>query len=127
MIAVPRDNQSIISISSVNASMVGENRGDYCITKSALEMLNKLFATRLGEHGIASYELRPGMIQTEMTAPVFEKYDAFIQSGGVPMRRWGQPADIAQAVVTLATGGLPFSTGIHVDIGGGLHLHRLKG
>jgi 3-oxoacyl-[acyl-carrier protein] reductase len=90
-------------------------------------MLNKLFATRLAEFGIAAFELRPGIIQTEMTAPVFDKYDSYIQSGGVPMRRWGQPDDIGKAVVTLATGGLPYATGISVDIGGGLHLHRLKG
>ena len=125
--AQPTSGQTIITISSVNASMIGENRADYCITKAALTMLNKLFATRLAEFGIAVFELRPGIIQTEMTAPVFDKYDSYIQSGGVPMRRWGQPDDIGKAVVTLATGGLPYATGIHVDIGGGLHLHRLKG
>jgi NAD(P)-dependent dehydrogenase (short-subunit alcohol dehydrogenase family) len=125
--AVPASGQSIITISSVNASMIGENRADYCITKASLTMLTKLFATRLGEHGIAVFEIRPGMFQTDMTAPAFDKYDPYIRSGGVPMRRWGQPEEIGKAVATLATGGLPFATGIHVDIGGGLHLHRLKG
>lgn len=119
--------QTIITISSVNASMIGENRADYCITKSALSMLNKLFATRLGEHGIGVFEIRPGIIETEMTAPVFAKYDPYIRSGGVPMQRWGQPEDIAKSIRTVATGGLPFATGIHLDIGGGIHLHRLKG
>ena len=128
MIHAPKSSgQTIITISSVNASMIGENRADYCITKAALTMLNKLFATRLAESGIAVFELRPGIIETEMTAPAFDKYDPYIRSGGVPMRRWGQPDDVGKAVVTLATGGLPFATGIHVDIGGGLHLHRLQG
>lgn len=119
--------RTIITISSVNASMIGENRADYCITKSSLTMLNKLFATRLAEFGINLFEVRPGIIETDMTAPVFEKYDPYIRSGGVPMQRWGRPDDIAQTIVTLATGGLPFATGIHLEIGGGIHLHRLKG
>lgn len=119
--------RTIVTISSVNASMIGENRADYCITKSALTMLNKLFATRLAEFGINLFEVRPGIIETEMTAPVFEKYDPYIKSGGVPMQRWGKPEEIAQTIVTLATGGLPFATGIHLEIGGGIHLHRLKG
>lgn len=125
--AQPSSGQTIVTISSVNASMIGENRADYCITKASLTMLTKLFATRLGEHGIAVFEVRPGIFQTDMTAPAFDKYDPYIRSGGVPMRRWGQPEEIGKAVATLATGALPFATGIHVDIGGGLHLHRLKG
>jgi 3-oxoacyl-[acyl-carrier protein] reductase len=93
--------RSILTISSANAELVGENRADYCITKSSLSMMTKLFAARLAQHGV-------------------------IASGGVPMRRWGLPDDVAQASVTLATGGLPFATGMHVDIGGGLQLHRLQ-
>lgn len=119
--------KTIMTISSVNASMIGENRADYCITKSSLTMLNKLFATRLAEFGISLFEIRPGIIETEMTAPVFNKYDPYIKSGGVPMQRWGQPDDIAKTIVTLATGGIPFATGIHLDVGGGIHMHRLKG
>jgi 3-oxoacyl-[acyl-carrier protein] reductase len=118
--------RSILTISSANAELVGENRADYCITKSSLSMMTKLFAARLAEHGIGVFEIRPGIIKTEMTEPVFAKYDPYIASGGVPMRRWGLPGDVAQAAVTLATGGLPFATGMHVDIGGGLQLHRLQ-
>jgi 3-oxoacyl-[acyl-carrier protein] reductase len=119
--------RSVVTISSVNAELIGDSRADYCITKSALEMLSKLFAVRLSEAQVGVFEVRPGIIRTDMTAPATERYDAFIASGGVPMGRWGTPGDIAQAVVTLATGGLPFATGMHVDIGGGLHMHRLKG
>jgi NAD(P)-dependent dehydrogenase (short-subunit alcohol dehydrogenase family) len=119
--------RSVVTISSLNAEVVGDNRADYCITKAALAMLNKLFALRLGEAEVGVFEVRPGIIKTDMTAPAAERYDAFIASGGVPMGRWGMPEDVAQAVVTLATGGLPFATGMHVDIGGGLHMNRLKG
>lgn len=117
--------RSILTISSCNAEMVGENRADYCMTKSALTMLTKLFAMRTAEAGIAVFEIRPGIIKTDMTAPATAKYDPFINAGGVPMRRWGTPEDVGQAAATLATGGLPFATGMHVDIGGGLQLHRL--
>jgi NAD(P)-dependent dehydrogenase (short-subunit alcohol dehydrogenase family) len=119
--------RSVVTISSVNAEMIGDSRADYCITKSALPMLNKLFAARLSEAQVGVFEVRPGIIKTDMTAPATERYDAFIAAGGVPMGRWGTPEDIAQTVVSLATGGLPFATGMHVDIGGGLHMHRLKG
>lgn len=119
--------RSVVTISSVNAEMIGDSRADYCITKSALPMLSKLFAVRLSEAQVGVFEVRPGIIKTDMTAPATERYDAFIASGGVPMGRWGMPDDIAQTVVTLATGGLPYATGMHVDIGGGLHMHRLKG
>jgi NAD(P)-dependent dehydrogenase (short-subunit alcohol dehydrogenase family) len=122
-----RTYRCVVTISSVNAELIGDSRADYCITKSALEMLSKLFAVRLSEARVGVFEVRPGIIKTDMTAPATERYDAFIASGGVPMGRWGTPEDIAQTVVTLATGGLPFATGMHVDIGGGLHMHRLKG
>ncbi|SAL14077.1 3-oxoacyl-[acyl-carrier-protein] reductase [Caballeronia peredens] len=117
--------RTIITISSANASIVGENRGDYCMTKSALAMMNKLFASRLASSGISAFEVRPGIIETEMTAPAAQRYGAFIESGGVPMRRWGNADDVAKAVATLATGGLPFTTGIHIDVGGGMQLHRV--
>ncbi|MBN3849585.1 3-ketoacyl-ACP reductase [Paraburkholderia sp. Ac-20342] len=123
--ATPGCHQTIITISSANASIVGENRGDYCMTKSALAMMNKLFASRLASSGITTFEIRPGIIETEMTAPAAERYEPFIQTGGVPMRRWGQAEDVAQAVATLATGGLPFTTGVHIDVGGGMQLHRV--
>jgi 3-oxoacyl-[acyl-carrier protein] reductase len=119
--------RSVITISSVNAELIGDSRADYCITKSALTMLSKLFAVRLSEAQVGVFEVRPGVIKTDMTAPATERYNAFIAAGGVPMGRWGTPDDIAQSVVTLATGGLPFATGMHVDIGGGLQMYRLKG
>jgi NAD(P)-dependent dehydrogenase (short-subunit alcohol dehydrogenase family) len=119
--------RSVITISSVNAELIGDSRADYCITKSALTMMSKLFAVRLSEAQVGVFEVRPGVIKTDMTAPATERYNAFIAAGGVPMGRWGTPDDIAQGVVTLATGGLPFATGMHVDIGGGLQMYRLKG
>ena len=118
-------NRTIQTVSSVNADMVGDNRADYCMTKASLTMLTKLFATRLAEAGIGVFEIRPGIIRTDMTQPATAKYDPFIEAGGVPMRRWGTPDDIGQTAVTLATGGLPFATGMHIDVGGGLQIHRL--
>jgi len=117
--------RSIITISSANAEIVGENRGDYCITKSGLAMMTKLFASRLAGDGIAVFEVRPGIIATEMTHPAADRYNQLIETGGVPMRRWGTPDDVATAVATLARGDIPFATGIHVDIGGGLQIHRV--
>jgi NAD(P)-dependent dehydrogenase (short-subunit alcohol dehydrogenase family) len=123
--ATPACPRTIITISSANASIVGENRADYCMTKSALAMMNKLFASRLAEAGIMAFEVRPGIIETDMTAPAFERYEPFIKDGGVPMRRWGDAQEVGQVVATLATGGLPFTTGIHIDVGGGMQLHRV--
>jgi NAD(P)-dependent dehydrogenase (short-subunit alcohol dehydrogenase family) len=114
-----------VTIGSANAEIVGENRGDHCMTKAALAMMNKLFASRLAAAGIASFEVRPGIIRTEMTAPAAARYEAFITSGGVPMPRWGEADDIGRAVATLACGGLPYMTGTHIDIGGGMQLHRV--
>lgn len=117
--------RSIATISSANVEIVGENRADYCITKTSLAMLSKLFAARLAEAGVGVFEIRPGIIATEMTAQAKPRYDPYIQEGGVPMKRWGEPADVGAVVATLACGSMPFTTGIHVDVGGGLHLHRL--
>jgi 3-oxoacyl-[acyl-carrier protein] reductase len=88
-------------------------------------MMTKLFATRLAEAGIGVFEIRPGIIATDMTAPARQVYQPFIEGGGVPMRRWGTPQDVAQAVGTLACGGLTYATGFHLDIGGGMQLHRV--
>lgn len=117
--------RSIITIGSANAEIVGENRGDYCITKTGLSMMTKLFASRLAADNIAVFEVRPGIIRTQMTAPASARYDAFIADGGVPMQRWGNPDDVAETVRTLASGGLPFATGMHVDVSGGMQLHRV--
>jgi NAD(P)-dependent dehydrogenase (short-subunit alcohol dehydrogenase family) len=117
--------RSIIWIGSANAEIVGEQRADYCISKAATAMMSKLFAARLAEYDIRTYEIRPGIIATDMTAPAKGRYDSFIANGGVPLRRWGTASDVARTVATIARGDLPFCTGIHVDVGGGLHLHRV--
>jgi 3-oxoacyl-[acyl-carrier protein] reductase len=116
---------AIVFISSVSAEMVSVNRPQYCIAKAGLSMASKLFAHRLAPHGISIYELRPGIIATDMTAPVKEKYDGFIAGGGVPQRRWGTPDDVALAVESLLDGRFPYSTGAVIAIDGGLGIHSL--
>jgi NAD(P)-dependent dehydrogenase (short-subunit alcohol dehydrogenase family) len=118
-------HRSIVTISSVNAVTAAINRGEYCISKSALTMMNKLFALRLAEHGVNCYEIRPGVIATEMTAPAKERYDKFIAEGNIPFARWGTPQDIGEAIATLASGALPFSTGDSFAIDGGLHIAKM--
>lgn len=115
---------SIINITSVNTDVLGLNRPDYCITKAGLSMATKLFAARLGPDGICAYEVRPGMTMTDMTQPSRAKYDKAIEDGAVPMMRWGQPEDVAEAVSGLAAGAFKFSTGDAVFVDGGLHLYR---
>ena len=88
-------------------------------------MMTKLFAARLAKAGIVVFEVRPGVIRTEMTRPATERYDAFIEAGGVPMGRWGEAEDVGRAVAALAAGAIPYATGIHVDIGGGMQLYRV--
>ena len=118
-------HRAIITISSANAETVSISRGEYCMSKTGLAMMSKLFAARLAEADIGVYEVRPGIIATEMTAPVQHRYDQLIAEGGVPMPRWGQPDDVAQTVATLASGALPYCTGETINIDGGLHLRRL--
>ncbi len=118
-------HRSIVTISSVNAVTAAINRGEYCISKSALTMMNKLFALRLAEHGVHCYEIRPGVIATEMTAPAKQRYDKFIAEGNIPFARWGTPQDIGEAIATLASGGLAFSTGDAFAIDGGLHIAKM--
>jgi 3-oxoacyl-[acyl-carrier protein] reductase len=115
----------IITISSISAYTASVNRGDYCVAKAALSMLTPLYAARLAEFGINTYELRPGIIATDMTRPVKQKYDKLIQEGLTPIKRWGTPRDVGRAVAAIAQGSLPFSTGQVVDIDGGFHLRRL--
>jgi len=117
--------RSIITITSANADIVGVNRADYCMSKAALSMASKLFAARLAEARIHVFEVRPGIIRTDMTAPAVEAYDRFIGNGGVPLGRWGVAEDVGNAVATIAGGGLPYSTGEVINVGGGLHLHRV--
>lgn len=115
----------IITITSISAYTASVNRGDYCMAKAALAMLTPLFAARLAEHGINVYEIRPGIIATDMTRPVKEQYDQLIAGGLTPIARWGTPADVGKAVAAIAQDLLPFSTGEVVNVDGGFHLRRL--
>jgi 3-oxoacyl-[acyl-carrier protein] reductase len=116
----------IIVVSSISAYTASTNRGDYCVSKAGLAMLVKLFAARLAEHGINVHEVRPGVIDTDMTSGVRQRYDDLILHQGLtPIRRWGQPEDVGKAVVAIATDLLPFSTGQVLDVDGGFHLRTL--
>ena len=115
----------IVTISSISAYTASVNRGDYCIAKAGLGMMTALFAARLAEFGINVYEIRPGVIATDMTAGVKEKYDQMIAQGAWPLRRWGQPDDIGRAVAAIARGDLPYSTGEVINVDGGFHLRTL--
>ncbi len=116
---------TIINVSSISAYAVSTNRVDYCIAKAAQQMMTWQLAARLAEQGINVYEVCPGVIASDMTAPVKEKYDRLIAEGLSPIRRWGQPEDVAQAIVMLASGVLGFSTGDRLNIDGGFHIRRL--
>jgi NAD(P)-dependent dehydrogenase (short-subunit alcohol dehydrogenase family) len=115
----------VINIGSISAYTSSLNRGEYCIAKAGLAMVTQLYADRLAEHNITVYEIRPGIIETDMTGPAHEKYDRLITGGVTPIPRWGQPKDVAQAVVALAEGQFPFSTGEVFNVDGGFHLRRL--
>jgi 3-oxoacyl-[acyl-carrier protein] reductase len=125
MIRHPAPDRSIINISSVSATVASVNRGDYCIAKAGIAMATKLWAVRLAEHGIAVYEVQPGIIETDMTAGVKGKYDALIESGILLQKRWGTPEDIGTAVSMLARGQLPYATGAVLILDGGLTMARL--
>lgn len=115
----------IITISSISAYTASTHRGDYCVSKAALSMLTPLFAARLAAHGIHVYEIRPGIIATDMTGPVKEQYDQFIAGGLTPIQRWGTPEDVGKAVAAIAQDLFPFSTGEVINVDGGFHLRRL--
>ncbi|HEY8474013.1 MAG TPA: 3-ketoacyl-ACP reductase [Natronosporangium sp.] len=119
------EHPKIVTISSVSAYAASVNRGDYCLAKAGLGMLTALYAARLAEHGIGVYEIRPGIVETDMTGPVKERYDQLIANGLTPIRRWGQPEDVGKAVLAIATDLLPFSTGQVIDVDGGFHLRTL--
>jgi len=116
--------RSIITISSSNAVAASIERGEYCLAKSALEMMNKLFAVRLAGNGINTYEIRPGLINTDMTRSVKPKYDRLLKDGFSPINRWGETDDVAETVTMLAKGGMKFSTGEALHIDGGLLINR---
>lgn len=115
----------IINIGSMSAYTSSTNRGEYCLSKAGMGMMTSLFADRLAQDGIRVYEVRPGIIATDMTAVVHEKYDHLIERGLLPLPRWGTPEDVAKAVVALADGALPYSTGEIINVDGGFHLRRL--
>lgn len=115
----------ITFITSISSEAASVNRGEYCVAKAGLSMVARLFAARLAEQGVLVYELRPGLIATDMTAPVLAAYERRIQDGLSPIRRWGTPADVGRAVAALAAGALPFSTGEVIHVDGGIHLPRL--
>jgi len=117
---------AIVNITSISSYTASVNRAEYCLAKAGLTMMTKLFAVRLAEHGINVHEVSPGIIQTDMTSGVKEKYDRLIiEEGLTPIRRWGKPDDIARAVLAVAEGLLPFSTGEAIHVDGGFHLHWL--
>ncbi len=115
----------IINISSISATVASVNRGEYCISKAGMSMMTLLFATRLGEHGIPVYDVRPGVTKTDMTSGVTDKYDQLIEEGLCVTPRWGYPEDVGKAVVALAQGSFPYSTGQTIMVDGGLTIPRL--
>jgi len=115
----------IINIGSMSAYTSSVNRAAYCLSKAGMGMMTALYADRLSEYGINVYEIRPGIIETDMTSVVQAKYDQLITDGLTPIRRWGQPDDVARAVVAIAQDQLPFSTGEVINVDGGFHLRRL--
>jgi len=122
---IPSYKPAIVFMSSVSAIMSSVKRTEYCISKAGLSMATSIFADRLAPEGIMVYEVRPGIIQTDMTARVKEKYDKLIADGRVPQRRWGLPEDIGKAVASLARGDWNFSTGAVFEISGGLNIRSL--
>jgi 3-oxoacyl-[acyl-carrier protein] reductase len=116
---------SIVFVTSVSATLASTNRGEYCVSKAGLAMAAQLFALRLAEHRISVYEVRPGIIETDMTAPVKEIYDRRIADGLVPDRRWGTPDDVGSVVTALLRGDVPYATGSVINVDGGLSIPRL--
>lgn len=115
----------IINVSSISAYAVSVNRADYCLTKAAQSMMTHLFAVRLANDGVQVFEICPGVIESDMTAPVKAKYDKLIGEGLWPIRRWGQPSDVARAVAAIVSDSFPFTTGQRFDVDGGFHIRTL--
>jgi 3-oxoacyl-[acyl-carrier protein] reductase len=115
----------IVFIGSISAEASSTNRAEYCMSKAGLSMAARVLADRLAPEGIPVFEVRPGIIRTDMTAPVQDRYDTAIADGLVPQRRWGEPEDVARVVSALARGDFDYSTGTVIDVGGGLHIPRL--
>ena len=117
--------RAVIFVNSISAAYASVSRGEYCVSKAGLAMARELFAVRLAEAGIGVYEVRPGLMETDMTRAVKDKYDALIAEGLVPQKRWGTPADVGRAVAALVSGDFDFSQGTVVDVDGGFSLLRL--
>jgi len=121
----PQQTPSIVFVTSISATVVSTNRGDYCLSKAGLAMASSLCAARLGEFGIPVYEVRPGIIKTDMTAGVTEKYDKLFKEGIAVDPRWGTPEDVGKTVASLVRGDIPYATGQHIMVDGGLTMSRL--
>lgn len=121
----PEDFFCIINVSSVSATVASVNRGEYCISKAGIAMATQLWAARLGEYEIPVYEIQPGVIRTDMTAGVKDKYDRLFSEGLAVQHRWGTPSDVGKVAVAMANGHLPYSTGQVVHVDGGMTIIRL--
>lgn len=119
------ESAHIVNITSVSAHVVSTNRAEYCVSKAGLSMVTQLFAARLAEHGIPVYEIQPGIIETDMTSVVKEKYTSLIEGGLTPIARMGTPNDVARMVLALSSGAFDFTTGQVVEAGGGFQIRRL--
>jgi NAD(P)-dependent dehydrogenase (short-subunit alcohol dehydrogenase family) len=115
----------LVFITSISSRFASVNRPEYCVAKAGLSMVSQLFAARLAERGIRVYEIRPGLIETDMTQSVHEAYSGKIAAGMTPIRRWGTPEDVGRAVAAIASGAFPYTTGLAIDVDGGLSLRVL--
>jgi NAD(P)-dependent dehydrogenase (short-subunit alcohol dehydrogenase family) len=121
----PQRSFRIVNIGSISSYTSSPSRGEYCISKAGVSMMTKLYADRLAEYNIGVFEISPGIVETDMTSAVKDKYDKLIADGLTPIRRWGRPEDVAKAVGAIAEGKLDFSTGTVINVDGGFHLRRL--
>lgn len=122
---IKNEKSRIVNISSMSAYTASVNRGEYCISKAGISMITKLFAARLAEYGVSVIEIRPGIIETDMTSKVKEKYEKLIAEGVTPIKRMGQPLDVAKCVLSVAEGNFDFCTGTVIDCDGGFNVRRL--
>lgn len=122
--APARGHRSMCFVSSVNSVMASLNRAEYCVSKAGVTMIARLFAFRLADHGINTYDIQPGVIRTEMTRNVWDSYGAQLEAGLALIKRWGEAEDIGRAIATLASGAMPYSTGHSFPIDGGMLMPR---